>query len=62
VLVNVLFLAFDHWVTENCRGIFYYRYCDDFLFLSDNRSEVERAVKELRRCKRPAVDALAELA
>ena len=34
---NLYLTYFDHWLKEECRCKFYYRYADDIVILSDNK-------------------------
>lgn len=49
LLVNIYMNEFDQFVKHRLKARFYIRYADDFVFLSDDRSELERLLPIVRR-------------
>ena len=45
---NFYLSYFDHWIKEEKKVKFYYRYADDCLFLSDNKEDLHELLKEIK--------------
>lgn len=46
---NLYLSPFDHFVKEHLKARFYYRYCDDLVFLSDSKATLQRYHKEVSK-------------
>ncbi len=46
-LANYYLSFFDHWLKEDLRVKYYYRYADDLVFLSDSKPELHRILSEV---------------
>jgi RNA-directed DNA polymerase len=44
---NLYLSGFDHWIKEQKRIKYYYRYCDDCIFLSDSKMELHKLKTEV---------------
>lgn len=45
---NLYLAYFDHWVKEELKCKYYYRYCDDLVFLSSNKDELWGYLPKIR--------------
>jgi RNA-directed DNA polymerase len=45
---NLYLAYFDHWVKENLKCKYYFRYCDDLVFLSSNKTELWNYLPRIR--------------
>lgn len=45
---NFYLSYFDHWIKENLKIKYYFRYCDDLVILSSNKEELYRILNEIR--------------
>lgn len=45
---NFYLTYFDHWLKENRRVKYYFRYCDDLVILSDNKAELHQMLSEIK--------------
>lgn len=48
-LANFYMTYFDHWVKEELRLKYYYRYADDIVILSNSKPELHSVLAEIRR-------------
>jgi retron-type reverse transcriptase len=46
---NFYLTYFDHWIKQDQRVKYYYRYADDLVFLSDNKDYLHRLLSEIRK-------------
>ena len=47
-LANLFLTPFDHWLKEHLKVKYYFRYCDDLVFLSDNKPYLHRLLAIIR--------------
>ncbi len=47
-LANFYLAYFDHWIKETCKVRYYFRYADDLVILSDNKSDLHRLLSGIR--------------
>lgn len=45
---NVYLAYFDHWIKENKKLKYYYRYADDMVFLGNSKQELQELFKEIK--------------
>lgn len=45
---NLYLTYFDHWLKENKKVKYYFRYCDDIVILDNNKEELHILFKEIR--------------
>lgn len=48
LLANVYMNVFDQWVKHNLKAKHYVRYADDFMFLSENKNWLEKAIPQIQ--------------
>lgn len=45
---NIYLTGFDHWIKENLKVKYYFRYADDMVFFSSNKKELINILKEVQ--------------
>jgi RNA-directed DNA polymerase len=45
---NLYLAYFDHWVKEELKCKYYYRYCDDLVILGDNKNDLREKLKAIK--------------
>lgn len=44
---NIILNPFDHWIKEDKKIKYYFRYCDDFVLFADNKQSLHQLKKEI---------------
>lgn len=47
-LANFYLTYFDHWIKENLKVKYYFRYCDDLVILGNSKGDLHRILSEIR--------------